>query len=70
MLHVSSNGVEGVGIMQDSPSAPRSCLHAEDAGYAFIQPACALTLMCWIEYGCYQCSNDQHHLQAVLPLGK
>lgn len=44
MLHVSSNGVEGVGIMQDSPSAPRSCLHAEDAGYAFIQPACALLL--------------------------
>lgn len=34
--------VEGVGIMQDSPS--RSCLHAEDAGYAFIQPACALLL--------------------------
>lgn len=64
--------VEGVGIMQDSPSPPRSCLHAEDAGYAFIQPACAplLCLMGSIEYGCYWCSNDQHHLRAVLPLGK
>lgn len=43
--------VEGVGIMQDSPSPPCSCLHAEDAGYAFIQPACAPLLfngLSWI----------------------